>query len=123
MTNYAGLDADAGYYLTEIVFVVQLGTWAYSRLYIYPLMAVIPAWNSVAPFSTNNFQLAGLYLMDSFLTFLVVLHIWWYFLFCRILYRLVTAESAHDAGREEYEGDSHSEDDEHSDEANDSKDK
>jgi hypothetical protein len=111
MANYAGLDADAGYYITEVVFILQLGTWAFARLYIYPFMVVIPAWNCVGPFSSTLVQEWGLKLMCAFLTFLVVLHIWWYFLFCRILYRLVTSESAHDAGREEYEGDSHSEGD------------
>eukprot|EP00038_Savillea_parva_P018067 m.22362 g.22362 ORF g.22362 m.22362 type:complete len:367 (+) comp3976_c0_seq2:2-1102(+) len=109
MTNYAGLDADAGYYLTELVFVLQLATWAYARLYTYPIKGVMATWQSVGPFSHTTLQHFGLLLMGSFLTFLVVLHIWWYFLFLRILYRLLTAESAHDAGREEYEGSSNSE--------------
>ena len=39
------------------------------------------------------------------LTSLFLMHIWWYFLFLRILRKIVTSGSSHEAGRQEYEGD------------------
>ena len=37
---------------------------------------------------------------------LQAMHVMWYMMFWRILYKLLTADSAHEVGAEEYEGDS-----------------
>jgi len=39
------------------------------------------------------------------LSVLLVMHVWWYFLFLRILKGIITSGSGHEAGRQQYEGD------------------
>jgi hypothetical protein len=79
LNNPSGHDAEAGYYITEPIFLIQLCTWAVSRLYLYPLTCVLPTWRCVDGFSSwdTPMQLSGLYLMWFFLSFLLVLHVWW----------------------------------------------
>uniref|UniRef100_A0A7S0NXH9 TLC domain-containing protein n=1 Tax=Calcidiscus leptoporus TaxID=127549 RepID=A0A7S0NXH9_9EUKA len=54
----------------------------------------------------NSSRLPAYWTFNLLLTALLAMHAMWYLMFWRILYRLLTKESAHDAGREEYEGDS-----------------
>ena len=41
---------------------------------------------------------------------LQAMHVLWFYLLCRIAYKLVTATNAHQAGQQEYEGTSDSDD-------------
>lgn len=51
------------------------------------------------------------WILNPLLSCLFVMHIIWYLMFWRLLYRLITQpESAHEAGAEEYEGESDKED-------------
>ena len=54
-------------------------------------------------------NIPGWWVFNGLMSSLVVMHLIWYLMFWRIFYRLLTKEKAHDAGREEYEGDSEDE--------------
>jgi hypothetical protein len=60
--------------------------------------------------SLTNGSLAALWRPSGGPLTAQVLHVWWFFLFMRMAYRLVVGSSAHSAAREEYEGDSDKED-------------
>jgi len=100
-----GLDADAGIYFAEVSFVGNLFTWAYVRLYRFPvgILASIVAQPSAFLNATGHQVLNGL------LCVLYCMHCYWYYLFGRILYKLLAGVKSHEAGRD-YEGDSESED-------------
>jgi ceramide synthetase len=109
MCNYMGLDESSGTYLTEGVFALNIGTWAWLRLWEFPRRAV---YSVAVEFPRGDQQPppAGGYACLVFLCFLQCLHAWWFYLFLRIAYKIVaSAENPHDAGREEYEGSSDSE--------------
>lgn len=105
MANYMALEGPGGFFLSEIAFVVNLITWTYYRLYLFPKEVI---WASTfgaserfirdidydAPF-VDRFP--GLYIMCvSLLCLLFVLHIYWYLLLLRILWKIVKANNAHD---------------------------
>ena len=95
------LDAESGIYIAEISFVVNLITWAYMRLYRFPIIIhAIP--HKVTNVVAGKMMLCLLYI-------LYFMHWYWYYLFGRILYKLLTGVKSHEAGRD-YEGDSMSED-------------
>jgi len=115
MANYMALEGAEGFFLSEIAFVGNLVSWTYYRLYVFPKEVI---WASTlgeserfirnidhdAPFID---RFPGLYLMCiALLGLLLCLHIYWYLLLLRILWKIIKANNAHDAGREEYEGDS-----------------
>ena len=107
MANYMGLDEKSGLYLTEVLFVLNLGTWAWLRLWEFPRRAV---YSAVVEFPQGDQGAAPAgRVCGVLLCVLFCMHVWWYYLFLRIAYRLLSAENAHDAGREEYEGSSDSE--------------
>lgn len=123
MANYAGLDAAAGWYLSESLFILNIITWALTRLYYYAFEVVGNAhlhWPKLLPTrpadgsTTYEYlaQQASLVACLTLLYFLVVLNVLWWCLFWRILYRLLKKEKAHEIGADEYEGTSESEDDE-----------
>lgn len=121
MANYTGLDSTSGLYLTEVVFAMNLVSWAASRLWIFPVKLVWSAWfESVVVWGELQGRVAGANplvdaglllrhgrLQDSVLrvalVILVLLHAWWYFLFLRILVKLLRGTNTH-TRRDEYEG-------------------
>jgi hypothetical protein len=155
LANYLKLEGSKGLFLVEALFLGNLASWAYTRLYLYPLRVL---WQGVwkgsrevcffptAPgmegfYSQTSFVDAGFpngkqtrlgdgsfdlvqnwlalpahpnlplyWASGTLLTALLVMHILWYLMFWRILVRLLSAEDAHNAGREEYEGDSDDDD-------------
>ena len=116
MFNYMGLDEKSGLYLTEVMFVINLGTWAWLRLWLFPRKCVYSAVFEF-PLGDQGAAPAGR-VCGVLLCVLQAMHVWWYYLFLRITYRLLSAENAHDAGREEYEGSSDSEPPTDDDDAN-----
>lgn len=116
LTNYLKLEGRRGWFASEVTFLLMVGTWMYYRLYVFPMRIF---YSSV--FESHQYSIPGypggwwinlwpetVYLLFPELCFLVILqclHVWWFFLMLRILYKLATA-SAREASREEYEGDS-----------------
>lgn len=102
LAHYLDLDSKSGLYLSEIFFVTNLGTWAYLRLYCFSTVVVYSAWVESPRHPLRDSINVGL-------TALVCMHVYWYFLFLKILVKLISSEDAKDAGRT-YEGDSDDED-------------
>eukprot|EP00933_Yihiella_yeosuensis_P077937 TRINITY_DN8893_c0_g4_i1.p1 TRINITY_DN8893_c0_g4~~TRINITY_DN8893_c0_g4_i1.p1 ORF type:complete len:341 (-),score=21.08 TRINITY_DN8893_c0_g4_i1:99-1121(-) len=108
MVNYMGLDGNSGTFLAEILFVINLVTWPTARMWYLPRKVIQPTlplrwgWGDYpreVPYL--SISMATRFLLAS----LVVMHVWWYYLFIRILVRLLRGNSGHDAGRD-YEGSS-----------------
>lgn len=134
MANYLGLDEKSGTYIVEILFASNLVTWLLFRLYWFPRVVIYSAWfessllwseqepGLLATMETweqpdgGSLQLVGRgaeVLADGYLPtnllrvglcVLLVMHAYWYYMFLRILWKLVSGTNAHDAGREDYEG-------------------
>jgi len=98
MSNYMDLAGRKYFFMTEILFVTQLITWSICRLWYFPFRIMYSS------FYEHNGCPLDCRFMRSLLFILLAMHIWWFYLFLRIGYRLVTAKSAHGAAREEYEG-------------------
>lgn len=149
LTNYLKLDADRGCYLVEPIFVTNLLTWMYYRMYVLPYtivyrgvyagiecayaihhnsgdIALATKWatenkmcfqeqpGATARVIQNGVQFAGpdtaapLYsglISFALLITLCLMHIYWYFLFLRILHGLLSGNDAHETGASQYEGD------------------
>jgi ceramide synthetase len=136
MVNYCKLEDMKGFFASEIAFILNLASWLYLRLYILPYRVMYSAWFESRKFATQNNtppsagwhkdgtfdqveSFIGNFFMDDLpmywpncllLTLLFFMHIYWYLLFLRILMKIIRG-SAHEAGKEEYEGGSDDEDD------------
>merc|ERR1712032_1092146 len=106
MMNYSGLDADSGTFLAEIFFVANLISWAVIRLWVFPTLVIR---SSLIDFPDVLPLLHPVVLCRVLLVVLLLMHIWWYYLFLRIAYRMLAGQGTHNAGRQEYEGSSDSE--------------
>lgn len=116
MVNYLGYDAKSGTFLAEIFFALNLVTWFLCRMYFFitrvirstlPKDFFAPGWGDYdipAPLVSPQNACRLLLLVLS------LMHLYWYFLFIRILVRLIRGSAGHEAGRE-YEGSSDSEPD------------
>jgi len=105
LTNYMDRAGRQYCFCTEILFVIQLITWSIWRLWYFPVYII---YSSL--YEQKGCEL-DCKILRSFLFILLAMHWWWFYLFLRIGYRLVTAKSAHGAAREEYEGGSSDEED------------
>jgi len=112
------LQGPSGFFLVEIIFVLNLVSWVWWRCYQLPFKVVkacifdgfIPLYDKVC-WPKPVLVLAGCYGFIYLLLALCLMHCWWLYLLLRIAYKLVLAPGkGHDAGREEYEGDSDDED-------------
>jgi len=101
MVNYLGWDSKCGIPIAEAMFVMNLVTWAIFRLWIFPSFAIkstFVAYPYPVPFFSMGCACRALLIV------LFCMHIYWYYLFWRILIKLIQpGVSGHDAGRE-YEG-------------------
>lgn len=130
MVNLLSLESFHGFFLSEIIFVINLCTWAYFRLYrflfhvIYCSLVVAHNLNfkrisdkATGDFLTDFWQdpflenVPGYFACNCLLTLLWFLHCWWFYLLLRIAYRLFSKTTAHEIAREEYEGASESDKD------------
>eukprot|EP00040_Diaphanoeca_grandis_P040884 m.262236 g.262236 ORF g.262236 m.262236 type:complete len:339 (+) comp44832_c0_seq1:145-1161(+) len=118
LSNYAGLDADSGYYLTEGIFAVHMVTWAYTRIWYFGFYVITSVRTGAAHWSDKLSPGIGngVTVCMYFLMLLWTLHIWWYYLFCRIIFKIMTQEKIRQVSKDEYEGSSASEDDDEEDE-------
>lgn len=113
MVNYLGLDGSSGLFLAEAFFGLNLITWAVARLYFFStkvIHAALPyhdgAGYGLFPREVDTFSFANA--CRWLLVSLLVMHVYWYYLFVKILVKLAAGSQGHDAGRE-YEGSSDSE--------------
>eukprot|EP00301_Raphidiophrys_heterophryoidea_P009171 c13511_g1_i1.p1 GENE.c13511_g1_i1~~c13511_g1_i1.p1 ORF type:complete len:381 (+),score=55.77 c13511_g1_i1:77-1144(+) len=117
MANYMGLDSSTGLFLTEGCFAGVLLSWAYIRLYIYPVRILHSIFWHAGPVCEGTGKTAfqdpywGCWILRIFMLMLGCMHYYWYYLFLKITYRLIQGTSAHSAGAKDYEGDSDDESD------------
>lgn len=108
MANYMGLNEDAGVYLVEVMFVLNLISWGYCRLYYFAFVLVPTCWF----YPDEACEAVGFSLQCKvakvLIAVLVWMHFWWYFLFLRIAVRLLKSSKTEDAANKEYEGTSES---------------
>lgn len=121
MVNYLKLEDKRGYFASEIAYVACVVSWMYWRLYQYPgrvlNTAILMPYTVLRrpPLAYTGYMFMGVELfpgdlpwhseMCVLLVALLGLHIYWFHLFLMIGYRILT-ESAREASRQEYEGDS-----------------
>jgi len=118
VSYYLKLQNWQGFFLSEIIFVINLSSWVYFRFYIFVTRVLYTSsylshvvlfrpgqklWNS-----DNDMEF--IYISNVLLFGLLTLHIWWFFLFCRIGYKALVIDP-HSAGESEYEGESGSDKD------------
>lgn len=123
LVNLLALEGRQGWFASEIAFAINLGTWLYFRLWQFPTVVLhsamfysqsectgLPYGDWIAhPDARHLFppEVPLWMFTNALLCVLQALHVWWFYLFLRILAKLLT-KGAHQAGREEYEGDSNS---------------
>ncbi len=103
--------------MTELAYASAVAAWMYYRLYQFPFRVIYAAfvmsYQSVSVFPRLDDGFLGLFPSDVpfwqptnlLLMVLQVLHIYWFYLLLMVGYRILT-ESARQASRAEYEGDS-----------------
>lgn len=122
--NYLGLDSKSGLFLTEGFFAMNLVTWAYTRLYLYPLHLIwsLPAGGLTRfcgemeggdPVRSTSARWAKVNTCLALLCVVCAMSFWWFAMFCRMGYKLLT-KSVKETSQETYEGNS---DDDSDDEA------
>jgi hypothetical protein len=119
MVNYLKLEGQKGFFLSEIAYVVCVLSWIYFRLYQFPFRifrgSFLTPYVLLLRTPRVSYSFLGLEFFPSDLPWhfhlnvmlmaLMVLHVYWFFLFLRIGLRIMN-DSARDASRLEYEGDS-----------------
>lgn len=103
------LDGKKGFFITEITFFLNFFTWFYFRLFLFPVKVIYSAFYESAVNSGQSFwdgvhTLQSYWLMQISLIFLLCLHVWWYWLFIRILRNIIKGTDGQKTAEEEYEG-------------------
>lgn len=110
--NYLKLVDAHGFFIVELAFVSNIVAWLYFRLYKFPLDVV---YQGVFVGYTKNcgpaegtflerWSAAGTSMTSGcLLSSLCLLHAYWFFLFLRILVKIITGDTSR-AGKEGYEG-------------------
>jgi len=121
MANYLKLEGPRNAFCLEAIFVFNLGGWFWWRIFKFGVV-LVPAcvvqgiyrpWHRACGQAFFGDLCMGRLLNTLLLSALCCMHAWWVYLLMRIAYKLVLAPGkGHDAGREEYEGDSEEEDSE-----------
>lgn len=116
MANYLKVEDAHGFFMTEILFVLNLVTWVYFRLYRFPIFVVYGGvwlgYSSQCGVPEAVGTLAKCYTAGTCLTSCVLLsalcclHVFWFYLILRIAARLLSGKNANDAAKAEYEGNS-----------------
>lgn len=112
LTNYLKLTDAHGFFLVEIAFTMNLVSWFYFRLYKFPMEVIYKgAWLGGTACLPGSGTVMDKCLEHSVFCFgnigalliLFVLHVFWFFLFLRILQRILAGDAS-EAGKHEYEG-------------------
>lgn len=106
ITNYFNLSGPWGLFTVEIAFASVLGSWFWYRLWIFPTSIIRACYSASIQYMNyfSNFDTILHWSMCLLLTLLFCLHVYWFAIFIRILLRIITGGSTHEAGRQEYEG-------------------
>jgi len=100
MSNYLERET-----ITACIFITNLVTWVYLRLYCYPFWvmhaASIASWEHA---TRESLPYLPWLFTNTLLGVLVVLHVYWYALFIRMLIHLIRDGSSKKAAEKEYEG-------------------
>ncbi len=124
MVNYMKLEGKRGWFASEFAYLICVLSWLYWRLWMYPMRAIrgsyIDAWDVFATYPRHSDpafnqvvfgveisppDMPNYFECNTMLFILLGLHVYWFHLFIMIGYRILT-ESAREASRQEYEGDS-----------------
>jgi hypothetical protein len=123
MVNYLKLEGRPGWFGSELVYAACVVSWVYYRLYLYPARVIyaafsvpwglfaLPEWTfSWWALLTREYGAHMPYYMEMnvCLFALLAMHVYWGYLLLMVGYRILT-ESAREASRREYEGDSDAE--------------
>jgi len=115
MFNYLGLDSASGWYGVEVIFTINLISWISIRLYWFPFYMVgttifygALCCTDASGALLHYFDYIRMRACTALLCVLVGMHIWWFFLFLRLAYKLLSKAPTHQVGAEEYEGSSDS---------------
>ena len=102
MAHYIGLDgARCAIPLTEILFVVNLLTWIFLRLIIFPGVCIRSVIASLPGYAVCTSSLAGRYACNApvpLLLSLFAMHIWWVYKLILIAIRLLRGHDAQKVG-------------------------
>lgn len=99
LTHDLGIDMDSGIPGAEIFYVANVFSWAFSRLYLFPLAIQ-------ATFVLEHDPAGMTWALQGTCVLLLLMHIWWYYLILRIGFKLIVGKGGtHSAGRD-YEGES-----------------
>ena len=123
MVNYIKMEGVSGYFATEIAYVSCVVSWIYFRLYQFPFRAIYASFveplRLLAKYPREPSVFLGLEWfppdlplyseLNMLLLTLLALHVYWFHLFLMIGWRIVM-EGPREASRQEYEGDSDTED-------------
>eukprot|EP00461_Guttulinopsis_vulgaris_P000413 UN00413 len=129
LSNYLAIEGPQHFFAVEAAYFFTMVMWFYYRLWYFPYYLIWngPVWGLgflgpsvhgdlpvVEQFSPEQLssQLFVGWTSLCLLVLLFLMHIWWFFLLFRIFLRMLTAKAvSHQAGAEEYEGNSDDEDD------------
>jgi len=104
MTNYLKIEGPKSFYIVEIVFVSNLLSWIYWRLYRFPSHVMYSAYYDSLGVMGCPYDVFPLWIPTNGMLFvLLCLHVWWFFLFLRLGYYVVIGDP-HGGGEKEYEG-------------------
>lgn len=116
MANYLKMEGMHGFFITEIMFVLNTYvSWPYLRLYVYPMYVIHGTFIGYNKHCAPRFpgeplknffdsDMPGSYTTASImLTSLLVLHIFWFYLLNRIAYKMIMGKAPNKAGDDVYE--------------------
>lgn len=123
MANYLKVEGRAGFFMTEIAYVSCVLSWIYYRLYQFPFRAIYASFVEPLRHLAKHPRVASVVLglewfppdlplyteLNLLLFTLLALHVYWFHLFLMIGWRIIN-EGPREASRQEYEGDSDTED-------------
>jgi len=123
MFNYLGYDGKECFFATELMFVTNLITWFYARLYLFPDLVIRSCFNDMPsmfahPASPHESWIGHtdpnfttlLWTCVYLLCAVCAMSAWWFVLFCKLLLKLAT-KTAEEVTAEEYTVDTEDEDD------------
>lgn len=113
MSNYLGWDGAKGFFMTEVSFISLVVSWPLIRMYWFP-QVILQSFNSrdnCQPETHGYWTGPGIsyncWALRTSLLILACMHVYWYYLMLRILYKILKGVDPSSAGDEEYEGDAH----------------
>lgn len=123
LSNYLVLEGPNDCFITELSYTFAIVMWGYFRLWYFPIYIIYKgsAWvgNFTNELSIHNdiptiLQLTGAdydrlwwtsWACSALLTGLFLMHVWWFVLLLRILFRMLKGDDHRQIGSDEYNGD------------------